>query len=182
MSDLQTNDQHNDQDSNPKKPGREDAVKMPPLNLPAVDLRIERRDGLIKVYDDIRDKFVALTPEEFVRQHFTRYLRDSLHYPASLMANEVGIEVNNCRRRCDTVIYNPDGSLLMIVEYKAPGVPVTQAVFDQIVRYNSTLRAKYLVVSNGIRHYCCVIDYGRDTYHFIPKIPDYKALKSPSEN
>ena len=151
--------------------------KYPPLHLPPIELRVKEIDGNLKVFDHLRMKFVALTPEEYVRQHFTAWLRDSLNYPSSLMANEIGIEVNDMKRRCDTVVFEPDGNPLMIVEYKAPEVAVTQSVFDQIVRYNTTLKAKYLVVSNGLNHYCCVMDYKRNTYFFIPTIPDYREIK-----
>ena len=155
---------------------------FPRLNLPAVPRRLREEDGTIKTLDPLRDKYVTLTPEEFVRQHFTAWLRDAKHYPASLMANEIGIDVNGTRKRCDTVIFGKDGRPVVIVEYKAPDVAVNQAVFDQIVRYNVALHADYLVVSNGINHYCCVIDYNSGTYHFIPEIPDYTSLnKSRSE-
>ena len=155
---------------------------FPRLNLPAVPLRLREEDGTIKTFDPLRDKYGTLTPEEFVRQHFTAWLRDAKHYPASLMANEIGIDVNGTRKRCDTVIFGKDGKPVVIVEYKAPDVAVNQAVFDQIVRYNVALHADYLVVSNGINHYCCVIDYNSGTYHFIPEIPDYTSLnKSRSE-
>lgn len=134
-------------------------------------------DGLVKVYDPLRHKYVALTPEEFVRQHFTAYLRDSLGYPASLMANEVKVNLNGMAKRCDTLVYSPaDGSPLMIVEYKAPDVEICQDTFDQIVRYNMILKARFLVVSNGLRHYCCVIDYRSGTYNFIPSVPRYASL------
>lgn len=151
---------------------------FPRLNLPAVPLRLREEDGAIKTFDPLRDKYVTLTPEEFVRQHFTAWLRDAKHYPASLMANEIGIDVNGTRKRCDTVIFGKDGKPVVIVEYKAPDVAVNQAVFDQIVRYNLALHADYLVVSNGINHYCCVIDYNSGTYHFIPEIPDYTSLNN----
>ena len=167
MENKDINNQHHN--------GGED--KLPPLNLPRVNLKLARVNNHICVFDNLRDKFVALTPEEYVRQHFVHWLQSSLHYPSSLMANEVGISVNDCRRRCDTVVYNSDGSLLLIVEYKAPNIPVTQAVFDQIVRYNMALKARYLIVSNGINHYCCAIDYKTGSYHFIPAIPDYRQLK-----
>lgn len=152
--------------------------RFPRLNLPSIPLRLKDEEGIVKVFDPLRDKYVALTPEEFVRQHFTAWLRDSRHYPASLMANEIGIEVNGTRKRCDTVVFGNDGKPMVIVEYKAPDVTVNQAVFDQIVRYNMTLHADYLVVSNGINHYCCVMDYENGTYHFIPEIPDYLSLNS----
>ena len=149
---------------------------FPRLNLPAVPLRLREEDGTIKTFDPLRDKYVTLTPEEFVRQHFTAWLRDAKHYPASLMANEIGIDVNGTRKRCDTVIFGKDGKPVVIVEYKAPDVAVNQAVFDQIVRYNLALHADYLVVSNGIHHYCCVIDYNSGTDHFIPAIADSTSL------
>lgn len=152
--------------------------RFPRLNLPSVPLRLKDEDGIVKVFDPLRDKYVALTPEEFVRQHFTAWMRDVRHYPASLMANEIGIEVNGTRKRCDTVVFGKDGKPMVIIEYKAPDVAVNQAVFDQIVRYNQTLHADYLVVSNGINHYCCVMDYESGTYHFIPEIPDYLSLNS----
>ncbi len=152
--------------------------RFPRLNLPSIPLRLKDEEGIVKVFDPLRDKYVALTPEEFVRQHFTAWLRDARHYPASLMVNEIGIEVNGTRKRCDTVVFGNDGKPMVIVEYKAPDVTVNQAVFDQIVRYNMTLHADYLVVSNGINHYCCVMDYESGTYHFIPEIPDYLSLNS----
>lgn len=151
--------------------------QLPALNLPKADLRIEADNGTLKVFDRLRKKYVALTPEEYVRQHFTSWLSNGLHYPEPLMANEASITLNDTRRRCDTVVFNPDGTPMMIVEYKAPTVRITQDVFDQIVRYNMVLRARYLVVSNGINHYCCRIDYEGDTYHFIPKVPDYHDLR-----
>ncbi|MBD5288338.1 MAG: type I restriction enzyme HsdR N-terminal domain-containing protein [Bacteroides sp.] len=154
-----------------------DNKKYPPLHLPKLEMRVKEEDGILKVFDPLREKYIALTPEEYVRQHFTAWLRDDLHFPASLMANEIGIELNGMKKRCDTVIFNPDGTPLIIVEYKAPEVAVTQGVFDQIVRYNMVLHAKYLIVSNGLNHYCCVIDYKSGTYNFIPSIPDYRELK-----
>ncbi|MBD5271917.1 MAG: type I restriction enzyme HsdR N-terminal domain-containing protein [Bacteroides sp.] len=157
--------------------------KYPALNLPPVELRTKEDDGLLKVFDPLREKYVALTPEEYVRQHFTSWLRNNLHFPASLMANEIGIDLNGMKKRCDTVVFNPDGSPLIIVEYKAPEVQITQNVFDQIVRYNMTLKAKYLIVSNGLNHYCCVINYRTGSYNFIPAIPDYNDLRNAySEN
>lgn len=114
-----------------------------------------------------------MTPEEYVRQHFTAWLIGSFGYPASLTSNEVSITLNDTRRRCDTVVYRSNGTPLMIVEYKAPTVAITQEVFDQIARYNMVLRSKFLVVSNGMRHYCCEMDYEHDSYTFLPKIPEW---------
>lgn len=148
-------------------------IEQPPLNLPPVDLRIRMEDGLLKVWDSLRHKYVALTPEEYVRQHFIAWMTDSLGYPASLMNNEVSITLNNTRRRCDTIVFRCDGSPAMIVEYKAPTVAITQTVFDQIARYNMVLKSRYLVVSNGLRHFCCEMDYATDSYSFLPKIPEW---------
>lgn len=128
-------------------------------------------DNILKVFDTLRHKYVALTPEEYVRQHFTAWMTNSLGYPASLMNNEVSISLNNTRRRCDTVVFRSDGTPAMIVEYKAPTVEITQDVFNQIARYNMVLRSRYLVVSNGLRHFCCEMDYDTDSYSFLPKIP-----------
>lgn len=133
-------------------------------------------DDILKVFDPLRKKYVALTPEEYVRQHFTAWMTDHFGYPASLMNNEMSMTLNDTRRRCDTVIFRSDGSPLVIVEYKAPTVAITQNVFDQIARYNMVLQSRYLIVSNGIRHFCCELDYEKDSYTFLPQIP----LWSPS--
>lgn len=134
------------------------------------------------MFDSIRAKYVALTPEEFVRQQFVAWLIEDRHYPASLMANETAVMFNGMNKRCDTVVFNRDGSPLLIVEYKAPNIKISQQTFDQLVRYNMVLHAKYLIVSNGMNHYCCVIDYQGNTYHFIPTIPDYNDLNNAFSN
>lgn len=150
--------------------------RFPLLNLPSAPLRtIEDSQG-VKVFDTLRKKYVAMTPEEYVRQNFVAWLTCDLHYPPEIMANEIGIDMNGTRRRCDTVVFNPDGMPLMVVEYKGPNINITQDTFDQIVRYNMVLKARYLIVSNGIRHYCCVVDYESKTYQFIPRIPDYREI------
>ncbi len=157
--------------------------RFPDLNLPPVALRLREEGEMTRVYDPLRDKWVVLTPEEWVRQHFTAWLQSEYRYPASLMANEIGIDLNGTRKRCDTVVFRSDGSPLVIVEYKAPNVAITQAVFDQIVRYNMQLRATYLIVSNGMNHYCCKIDYAGNNYHFLRQIPQYNStLLGQSEN
>ena len=159
---------------------QEDLKKLPQLNLPYAPMKMRLAGDAVQVFDPLRDKFVALTPEEYVRQQFTSYLINNLGYPPSLIANEIGLTFNDTKRRCDTVIFGRDKNAAVIVEYKAPDVTVTQNVFDQIVRYNTVLHAQYLVVSNGICHFCCRMDYERDTYHFIPTLPDYRALNFPS--
>ncbi|MDE7097178.1 MAG: type I restriction enzyme HsdR N-terminal domain-containing protein [Muribaculaceae bacterium] len=126
---------------------------------------------ILKVFDTLRRKYVALTPEEYVRQHFTAWMTGDLGYPASLMNNEVPLILNGTRRRCDTVVFRSDGSPSVIVEYKAPTVAITQKVFDQIARYNMVLHSRYLIVSNGLQHFCCSMDYEHDTYSFLRQIP-----------
>lgn len=150
---------------------------MTELNLPKYNMRISRdRNNNIKIFDSIRKKFVSLTPEEYVRQHFTNWLINYLHYPMGLIANEVKISLNSTIKRCDTVVYSNTGDPMMIIEYKAPHISINQNVFDQIVRYNMVLKTKYLVVSNGMQHYCCIIDYENNSYQFIPHIPTYEEL------
>lgn len=156
--------------------------KQPPLNLPPVDLKLTREDGIVKVWDPLREHYVALTPEEFVRQHFTSWLRTHREFPAAAMANEVSIELNGTHKRCDTVVYDRSGNPLMIVEYKAPGITITQETFDQIVRYNMVLKVRYLAVSNGISHYFCKIDLPSGTYNFIRQLPTYREMTTPFSN
>ena len=125
----------------------------------------------------LRHRFVALTPEEWVRQHFVSHLITDLGYPAPLLANEVSITLNSTSRRCDTVLYSSGGLRpQMIVEYKAPHIPITREVFDQILRYNMVLRVSLLIVSNGLTHYCCAIDYTNNTARFLSSIPTYGQL------
>lgn len=151
-----------------------------PLNLPPLHLSTIFCDGLTKVFDTLRKKYVALTPEEMVRQHFVAWMVNQLHYPSSLMANEISITLNNTQKRCDTVVFEKSGKPLMIVEYKAPDIKISQAVFDQIARYNMVLDARFLVVSNGLSHYCCEMDYENASYRFLSTVPDYLELKQSS--
>lgn len=143
------------------------------LNLPPHPLHIEKRDDHYEVFDSLRRKWVQLTDEEWVRQNFTAHLIADLGYPPSVMANEIGLTLNRTRRRADTIVFGRDGSPMIIIEFKAPTVEITQTVFDQIVRYNMTMRANILIVSNGLSHYCCLIDYTDSTYRFLPSIPSY---------
>ena len=147
------------------------------LNLPEYGARVRRLDdGALQIYDDLRRKFVALTPEEWVRQHFVHWLLDVKHYPASLTANEVGLRLNGTLRRCDTVVFGRDGLPAVVVEYKAPEVAITQRVFDQIARYKLVMRAGYLVVSNGLDHYCCRYDHATGRYAFVREVPAWENL------
>ena len=146
------------------------------LNLPTFELKMKDDGSKKSIFDVIRRKYVALTPEEWVRQHFVHYLMEQLGYPQELLANEVEVSLNGMSRRCDTVLYNRDLEARMIVEYKAPSIPITQNVFNQIMRYNMVLHVDYLVVSNGIYHYCCKMDYSTNSYTFLTEIPKYEAL------
>ena len=127
------------------------------LNLPSYEIKIAERNGKNVIFDIIRRRYVALTPEEWVRQHFVHFLLAHKGYPQALMANEVQVQLNGTKKRCDTVLYRRDLTARMIVEYKAPEIEITQKVFDQITRYNMVLKVDYLIVSNGLQHYCCRI-------------------------
>lgn len=146
------------------------------LNLPPFNINVKKIDGKLSVFDELRRKYVALTPEEWVRQHFINYLITEKGYPRSLISNEIQINLNQQKKRCDTVIYSREPSPLVIVEYKAPEVIITQHVFDQIVRYNIVLKVQYLIVSNGLSHYCCKMDYMNQSFKYLPDIPSYNEL------
>lgn len=135
-----------------------------------------QKDGKTVIFDPLRRRYVVLTPEEWVRQHFVNFLVNHKGYSPTLLANEVQIGLNGTKKRCDTVLYRQDLTARMIVEYKAPDVAITQKVFDQITRYNMVLRVDYLIVSNGIQHYCCRMDYLGNSYTFLRDIPSYCDL------
>lgn len=149
---------------------------MLPLNLPSYPVKIQKRNGKNVIFDALRQKYVALTPEEWVRQHFVHYLTDFKGYPKGLLANEIQLDLNGTKKRCDTVLFNKNLNAKMIIEYKAPNIEITQAVFDQITRYNMVLKVEYLIVSNGIKHYCCRIDYNTMKYTFLSDIPAFTEL------
>ena len=146
------------------------------LSLPGFDYKVKKQNGTVMIFDIVRKKYVVLTPEEWVRQHFVHFLIAHKGYPNALLANEVMVKLNGTTKRCDTVLYRRDLSARMIVEYKAPHIEITQAVFDQITRYNMVLKVDYLIVSNGMQHYCCRMDYENQSYTFLQDIPDYKSL------
>ena len=150
---------------------------MQELNLPKTDLKIITKDGKHQVFDVLRRKYVALTPEEWVRQQFVHFLIGQKGYPAECIGNEISINLNGTKKRCDTVVYDGNAQPTMIVEYKSPQVEITQQVFEQISRYNIKLRVKWLIVSNGLQHYCCKIDYEGGTYQFVEEIPTYNDIK-----
>lgn len=146
------------------------------LNLPKYGIKIANENGHQTIFDVLRRKYVALTPEEWVRQHFVHYLIDHKGYPQALMANEIQLAIGNKKLRCDSVLYDRLLRPRMIIEYKAPTVSITQKVFDQITIYNMLLHVDYLVVSNGIKHYCCRMDYENQKYLFLEDIPDYQEI------
>lgn len=148
------------------------------LNLPDFQVKIAVTDGKKMVFDPLRRKYVALTPEEWVRQHFVHFLIQHKGYPSGLLANEVQLTLNGTRKRCDTVLYDRTRTPRMIIEYKAPTVPITRQVFDQITRYNIVLKVDYLIVSNGLEHYCCKVDYERFCCNFLKEIPDYAMIQT----
>lgn len=150
---------------------------MQQLNLPPFNIKVAEREGQTTIYDFLRHRYLRLTPEEWVRQHFTHFLVEHKGYPTALLANEVTINVNGVARRCDSVLYKAAGGVpRMIIEYKAPHIHITQSVFQQIYSYNSVLRADYLIVSNGINHYCCHVDYNNMRVDFLKDIPNYLEL------
>lgn len=146
------------------------------LNLPPFDIKVKKIGDKPVVFDSLRRKYVALTPEEWVRQHFVNYLKIEKNYPFALIANEMQINLNGQKKRCDSVVFNNELQPLVIVEYKAPDVKITQQVFEQIVCYNIVLKVKYLIVSNGINHYCCRMDYENQTFLYLKEIPLYDDL------
>ena len=146
------------------------------LNLPPYPIKIQEKGEKRQIFDFLRRKWVALTPEEWVRQHFTHFLVEQKNYPHTLLANEVELRIGEKRLRCDTLLYNKELRPRMIIEYKAPTIQIQQKTFDQISVYNLLLKVDYLVVSNGLSHYCCKMDYERQSYQFLEDIPDYETI------
>ena len=147
---------------------------MQKLNFPAYNFRFKNSENKVSIFDRIRKKFIILTPEEWVRQHTIQYLLEEKKYPKSHINVEKLIKVNDTNKRYDIIIFNPNGSILLIVECKSPSIKITQEVFDQIARYNLTLNAQYLMITNGIDHYYCQMDYAKKQYIFLENIPNYK--------
>ena len=146
------------------------------LSLPSIEANIKKEGEKSLIFDNLRKRYVTLTPEEWVRQHFVGYLINHKHYPAALMANEISISLNGMTRRCDTVVYNRQLEPLAIVEYKAPTVSISRKTFEQAMAYNNVLRVPYIIISNGLRHYCCHLDYTQMQAEFLQDIPEYAEL------
>lgn len=147
------------------------------LNLPPFHCKVRTSaEGLEEIYDSQRKKYVRLTPEEWVRQHFVNYLITCCSFPQGLIGNEVAIKVGLTEKRCDTVVFDSYGKPKVIVEYKSTTVRLTQKVFDQIARYNLTLQVEYLIVSNGLQTYCCRLNPESGRFEFLQTIPKYSDL------
>lgn len=144
---------------------------MRALNLPAYSFKLKESSGKVQILDELRKKYVVLTPEEWVRQHIVQYLIQEKKYPASLIAIEIGLKYNQLQKRADVLVYDRQGAPFLLVECKAPEVKITQDVFHQIAVYNMTFKVKYLLVTNGMDHFICEIDYTNNSYQFLKEIP-----------
>ena len=148
-------------------------MSLPQLNLPIAALKTKLVEGTTQVFDQVRKKYLVLTPEEWVRQHFVHYLNQEKNYPLGLMGVEKMVKYNGMQTRADIVLYAADGKPNMIVECKAPNVKITQDAFNQIAKYNFKLQVPFLVVTNGIQHFCCQMDYETNEIKFLEEIPSY---------
>jgi hypothetical protein len=151
-------------------------TKLKELNLPSYSFTIKGKEGSEMILDTLRRKYVRLTPEEWVRQNFIQYLIREGNYPPGLIGVEVMFTLNRMKRRVDILIHNRRGEPVMIVECKAPDIKINDSVFDQIVKYNMTLKVPYIIVTNGINHFACKIDHQQNKYEFLYVIPLYEDL------
>lgn len=151
---------------------------MQPLHLPPFAIKLSGSKQHPQVFDILRRKYVALTPEEWVRQHFVHFLIEHKHYPPTLLGNEIQLRIGSKILRADSVLYDRQLHPLAIMEYKAPHVAITQRVFDQILAYNTLLGAPYLMVSNGLEHYACKLNTKSKKYLYLRDIPDYSEIET----
>ncbi len=147
---------------------------MENLNFPGYRFRFKNSENKRLIFDVIRKKFVVFQPEEWVRQHVIKFLTIDKEYPFSHINVEKQLMINSLKKRYDIVVYNPDGSIQILVECKAPAIKITKTVFDQIASYNMDLKANYLMVTNGLDHFYCQMDYDRSAYNFLREIPSFK--------
>jgi len=148
------------------------------LNLPKADIKLRKsKDGIVQVYDPIRRRWLILTPEEWVRQNFVEFLVCHRDFPRGRIGNEISLRLNGTLRRCDTIVFDSNRKPLVVIEYKAPEITITEDVFCQILRYNSVLCAPFLIVSNGLRHYCCRATFSPLSCKFLQDIPRWNELK-----
>ena len=148
---------------------------MQKLNFPAYTFRFKNSENKVAIFDVIRKKFIILTPEEWVRQHVVQFLLEEKKYPKSLINVEKVLKINGLRKRYDVVVFNSDGSIFILIECKAPEIKIAQATFDQIARYNMTMNAQFLMVTNGLNHYFCQMDYENEKYTFLENLPNYNS-------
>lgn len=146
---------------------------MQNLNLPTYNFKLKNSENKTLIFDKLRKKYLVLTPEEWVRQHFVHFLIDQKKYPVSLIALEKQLIINNRKKRTDILVFNAFGNHHILVECKAPSIKITQETFDQIARYNLKLKATYLIVTNGLEHFYCKMDFDNETYIFLKDIPNY---------
>jgi len=146
------------------------------LNLPEYNFRIKKLDEKLLIFDSQRKRYVSLTPEEWVRQHFIRFLIEEKGYPAAYLAVEKQLSLNGMKKRCDAILYNEHALPILIIELKAPNVSITQTTFDQVAVYNAKLKVDFFMISNGIEHYCCKVDTLNSQYKFFPELPEYSKL------
>ncbi|AWM14873.1 type I restriction enzyme HsdR N-terminal domain-containing protein [Flavobacterium sp. NRK F10] len=148
---------------------------MQKLNFPTYSFRFKNSENKTYIFDVIRKKFLVFTPEEWVRQHVLQFFIHQHKYPVSFINVEKSVKVNGTSKRYDIVVYRKDGSIFLLVECKAPEVTITQQTFDQIARYNLTLNASYLMVTNGINHYFCQMDFQNEKYLFLTDLPKFEV-------
>lgn len=148
---------------------------MQVLEFPVYDFRLKNSENKPYIFDPVRKKFIHLTPEEWVRQHVLQFLIQTKGYPSSLINVEKEIKIYDTKKRYDIVVFNSDGSIFLVVECKRPSVAITQATFDQIARYNLLLKAELLMVTNGLQHYYCAMDFEQERYHFLKELPNYNV-------
>ena len=151
-------------------------LNMQKLNLPTFNFKFKEKESSVLIFDEIRKKYVKLTPEEWVRQNFLMFLNTAKHCPLNLMALEMPFTQNETDKRSDIVVYNKTGQIIILVECKAPSVQLSQKVFDQAAGYNLHLKSEILIITNGISHYCCKPDYENRKWMFMNDIPDYAEL------
>lgn len=148
-------------------------MSLPKLNFPSYDFRLRENSSRPEIFDQVRKVWVTLTPEEWVRQHVIRWIVEEKNYPASLLAVEKSITVNGLTKRCDIVAFNKSGIPILVIECKAHDVEISQAVFDQAARYNLTLNVNLFLLTNGLKHFCCVADHEKQSYDFLKELPAF---------
>jgi type I site-specific restriction endonuclease len=149
---------------------------MQPLNLPTYLFNTKSENGKTYIFDSIRRKFILLTPEEWVRQNFIRYLNEEKKIPLGFISVEKGFRLHKLHKRTDILLHDRSGNVRAIVECKAPEVAITTSVFDQILRYNLAYLVPYIIITNGLNHYCCILDHQTSQYQFLKDIPDYDEM------